>query len=185
MDKFFSVFGKVILILLVLGIFIGGGFYLGNRSTNQTIPPVYSSPSPSPSQTQTATTPTAQTQTKIEKGSIEGTLGYPAEGIPPLFVYAFNATDHSKYFFTKTGQNVSTFTIPDLDPATYVVVAYPQNPPSPGLAGGYSKAVPCGLSVSCTDHSLIPVTVQSGQTAKDVAVKDWYAPANTFPSKPN
>lgn len=113
-------------------------------------------------------------------GTIEGTLGYPSEGIPPLEVYAFNAGDKSIYFKTKTTQNQGTYALEKVPPGTYVVVAYAGS----NYAGGYSKAVPCGLSVICTDHSLIPVEVKTGETTKGVDLKDWYAPENTFPQKP-
>ncbi|KKQ24212.1 MAG: hypothetical protein US40_C0002G0043 [Candidatus Roizmanbacteria bacterium GW2011_GWC2_37_13] len=139
-----------------------------------------------PSSTDEEAIPTATvTPTKaIEtKGTIEGELGYPSEGIPALEVYAFNSIDQSKYFLIKTGQNQGTFTIKDVDPGTYYVVAYPVGSNS-SLAGGYSKMVPCGLSVECTDHSLIPVNVTAGQTTSGVEVRDWYAPEGTFPKKP-
>jgi len=101
-----------------------------------------------PSSTDEEAIPTATvTPTKaIEtKGTIEGELGYPSEGIPALEVYAFNSIDQSKYFLIKTGQNQGTFTIKDVDPGTYYVVAYPVGSNS-SLAGGYSKMVPCGLT---------------------------------------
>jgi len=63
-----------------------------------------------------------------------------------------------------------------------VVVAYPKS--NDPLQGGYTKAVPCGLMATCTDHSLIPITVEAGKVAKEVKVTDWYAPDNTFPQKP-
>lgn len=117
-----------------------------------------------------------------QKAKIEGTTGYPSEGIPPLLVYAINANDKSKYVFVETVQNISTFQL-DVDPGTYYFIAYPKgNSP---LSGAYTKAVPCGLSVSCNDHSFILVTVKGGETNKEVQVKDWYAPDGTFPPKPN
>ncbi|MBI3379273.1 hypothetical protein HY029_00800 [Candidatus Gottesmanbacteria bacterium] len=117
-----------------------------------------------------------------QKAKVEGTLGYPAEGIPPLLVYAINANDKTKYNFVETAQNVSTFQL-EVDPGTYYFVAYPKG--NSKLAGGYTKAVPCGLSVSCNDHSFILVTVKAGETNTEVQVKDWYAPDGTFPPKPN
>ncbi len=117
-----------------------------------------------------------------ELGNIEGVLGYPASGIPELEVYAFNADDLNKYFKIKTAVNHNNFTFKDLTPGTYYVVAYTteDNP----ISGAYSKMVPCGLSVECTDHSLIPVKVNPGATTTGVEVRDWYAPEGTFPKKP-
>ncbi len=76
--------------------------------------------------------------------------------------------------------------------ALYYAVAYPYSadtytapaPGSPVLAGGYTNAVPCGLSVDCTDHSLIAITVIAGQTIT-VDPGDWYAPEGAFPPMPN
>lgn len=118
----------------------------------------------------------------IEVGSITGTTGYPSEGIPPLEIYAFKASDHSIYFKTTTQTNQQSFTIDAVTPGSYVVVAYPAS--NGGLTGGYTKAVSCGLSVECTDHSLIEVDVVAGKTKSGVEIKDWYAPAGQFPSKP-
>lgn len=114
------------------------------------------------------------------KGSITGKLGYPSEGIPELTVYAFDSFDQKKYLMIKTKVNQSEFTIPDVIPGTYYLVAYA----SAEYSGGYTKAVACGLSVECTDHSLIKVEVSPGKTASDVEIRDWYAPANTFPKMP-
>ncbi len=115
-------------------------------------------------------------------GKIEGILGYPAEGIPVLEVYAFSVSDKTKFFKIKTFENQSQFTIDGVAPGTYYVVAYSIN--YSNLPGAYSKAVPCGLSVDCTDHSLIPVKVQAGESTSGVEVRDWYAPEGTFPVKP-
>lgn len=130
-------------------------------------------------------TPTSQNDEKsavAQVGSITGTLGYPSQGIPPLEVFAIKASDHSVYFKTVTKTNQQTFTIDDITPGTYVVVAYPVDTDS--LAGGYTKAVACGLSVECTDHSLVLVEVTAGGTQSNIEVKDWYAPSGEFPAKP-
>ncbi len=138
---------------------------------------------PSSTDQESIPTPTATTtETPTNKGKIEGTLGYPAEDIPPLEIYAFDVSDKSKYFMIKTFQNQAQFTIKDLDPGSYYVVAYPIK--YGGLSGAYSKAVDCGLSVECTDHSLVSVKVSAGETAVGVEVKDWYAPEGAFPAKP-
>ncbi len=117
---------------------------------------------------------------KTANGSLEGNLGYPSEQIPPLEVYAFNSKDMKDYRKVKTVQNQGSYSFEDLAPGTYVVVAYA----SDTYAGGYTEAVPCGLSVSCTDHSLIKVEVRSNEVTKGIDLKDWYAPENTFPQKP-
>jgi hypothetical protein len=116
-----------------------------------------------------------------EKGRISGTLGYPAEGIPELTVYAFDTLDETKYFKVETQANQKEFTISDVDPGDYYVVAYAKNYQT---SGAYTKAVICGLSVECTDHQMIDVVVGPGKTTVGAAVTDWYAPEGSFPKKP-
>jgi len=116
----------------------------------------------------------------VISGSIAGQLNYPAEGIPPLYVVAFDVSTKA-YFWVATQQNQNTYQIDNLPPGTYYVVAY--TGPG-GLAGGYSQAVPCGLAAQCTDHSLIPVAVTSGQVTQGVNPQDWYANPGDFPAYP-
>jgi len=115
-------------------------------------------------------------------GAISGSIGYPSDAIPSLWVVAFQKDDLKKYQKVETAPNQATFVIQNLAPGSYVVVAYPKS--NDPLRGGYSKAVPCGLLASCSDHSLIPVPVEAGKTSKGVQVTDWYAPENAFPPKP-
>lgn len=113
-------------------------------------------------------------------GSIAGTLSYPSEFIPPLRVAAFQVGS-SQYYYVDTLENQGTYQIDNLPAATYHVVAYTMGGE---LAGGYTQAVPCGLSVDCNDHSLIDVNVTGGQVSAGVNPADWYAPEGTFPPKP-
>lgn len=129
---------------------------------------------------ESAATPTEAAST-AGSGSISGNLSYPSETIPSLNVVAFQAgTENYQYVITNQGQ--STYEINNLNPGTYHVVAYTGG--GGGLAGGYSQAVPCGLSANCTDHTLIDVTVAAGGTVTDVNPSDWYAPQGAFPSFP-
>ncbi len=186
-----------ILVAIVFFLFGAGALYVLASKGIIVVQPMVS---PSPSAMVIATTPTPSAtpamtaepslmpatspspSPMVKKSMIEGTLGYPSEGIPPLEVYAINTNDNTKNASIKTAQNVSSFSIV-VEPGTYYVVAYPQGNGG-GLTGGYTKAVPCGLTVDCKDHSLIPVVVGQGKTVSSVEVKDWYAPAGTFPPKP-
>jgi hypothetical protein len=117
-------------------------------------------------------------------GSIAGALNYPSHFIPPLRVYAINTSSGQGYYI-ETVLHQGTFTMLGLPPATYHVLARPRDlPPTTALIAGYSNAVPCGLRVECTDHTLIPVTVTAGNTTSGVDVFDWYAPPGTFPPEP-
>ena len=92
--------------------------------------------------------------------------------------------------YVDTAKNQGTYSI-SLPSGIYAVISYPYDAasyttPVPGtltFAGGYTQAVPCGLTVACTDHSLIPVTV-GADTTTTVDPGDWYAPEGTFPPMP-
>ena len=113
--------------------------------------------------------------------SISGQLSYPSSFIPSMVVAAFEVNG-AYYQYIITIENSSTYTIEDLPPGSYYVVAYPGGDSS--LPGGYTQAVPCGLLASCTDHSLIPVTVTSDAETTGINPGDFYAPAGTFPPAP-
>ncbi len=113
-------------------------------------------------------------------GNIAGNLSYPSEGIPPLRVVAFR-TDVNQYFYVDTLQNQSTFQIDNLPAGTYHVVAYTMGGE---LSGGYTQSVICGLTVDCSDHTLIDVFVADGQVSGGVNPADWYAPPGSFPPFP-
>ena len=103
-----------------------------------------------------------------------------------MTIVAFRVDNLGEYYSisTQPGQSSYMMSVP---PGQYYVVAYtvggggtPAN-----LAGGYTKAVLCGLTASCTDHSLIPVQVSSLVVLIDDAnIYDWYAPEGTFPPNP-
>ncbi len=146
---------------------------------------------PSPGPLTATDTPALATDTEAAptpspgpaSGSISGHLSYPSEVIPELRVVAFDAADTTKYYFVDTVQNQSTYLIENLPAGTYHVVAYVLDP-TYDVSGGYSQAVPCGLLASCSDHTLLPVVVQPGQTTGNVDPGDWYAPKGAFPAGP-
>jgi hypothetical protein len=41
-------------------------------------------------------------------------------------------------------------------------------------SGGYTKAVPCGLTVQCNDHSLIKIEINNKITEDTILICDWY-----------
>lgn len=133
-------------------------------------------------------TPSAPTATPTESnagGSISGSLTYPADMLPPLFVVAYQVDGQNHYYVTThSGQN--TYEIDNVPPGTYHVIAYTVGGGGfPfGLAGGYTKAVPCGLATECADHSLIDVPVAASKHVTGISPGDWYAPAGTFPPFP-
>jgi hypothetical protein len=132
-----------------------------------------------PSATPVVLTPSADT------GSISGSLTYPADSLPPMYVTAFQVgTKTYRYVITKAGQG--TYEIDNLLPGKYNIVAYTVggNGFPVGLAGGYTQAVPCGLATECANHTLIDVPLAAGQSVKGITPGDWNAPAGTFPVFP-
>jgi hypothetical protein len=113
-------------------------------------------------------------------GRITGHLSYPSEGIPPLRVVAFRSANLAPVSTVDTVANQLVYEL-QVPPGSYFIMAYTQDGK---LAGGYSQMVPCGLTVACTDHSLIAVPVAAGGTAGGIDPGDWYAPPGTFPPMP-
>ena len=133
----------------------------------------------------TSAIPSAAATLSGATGSLTGTLSYAADSLPPMYVTAFQVgTQSYRYVITKAGQ--TSFEIDDLPAGKYHVVAYTIGGGGfpAGLAGGFTKAVTCGLTASCTDHSLVDVEVKPAQTATGVNPVDWYAPIDTFPAFP-
>jgi len=118
-------------------------------------------------------------------GSISGSLNYPADSLPPMYVTAYQVgTQSYQYVITSKGQG--TYEIDALPPGTYHIVAYTVGGGGfpAELAGGFTKAVQCGLTADCTDHSLVDVPLSAGQSVTGVNPADWYAPDGTFPAFP-
>jgi hypothetical protein len=117
----------------------------------------------------------------LDLGSaITGHLSYPSEGIPPLKVVAFDVSTQAPVAGVETEAGQSTYSL-SVPGGIYYVVAYTLDGQ---LAGGYTVAVQCGLSVDCTDHTLLPVPTANGMAAGDIDPADWYAPAGAFPPAP-
>jgi hypothetical protein len=137
-------------------------------------------PSPTLNAATSTSTPTLTVTPTPMPGSISGTLSYPSEFIPELRVVAFSVGGFN-YRYVETMENQGTYQITGLPPGKYHVVAYVVDG---SLAGGYTLAVSCGLSIECADHSLIDVTVTSAQDTPDINPVDWYAPEGFFPPMP-
>jgi hypothetical protein len=152
-------------------------------------------PQPSPTITPTplptlhvspTTSPLPPTATPLKPGGISGSLGYPAAVIPALRIVAFKVGEDT-WKSVDTAQNGRSFQINDLAPGKYLIVAYLITPGKldPNYSGGYSRAVLCGLTTKCTDHTLIPVEVKSGEITPNIIPADWYAAKGTFPKNPS
>jgi hypothetical protein len=116
--------------------------------------------------------------TSSNTGSISGFLSYPSSFIPAMTVVAWDLDEQGVFYYTQTAEGSSSYTIPNLPIGLYQVAYYED------IAGGYTYAVQCGLSVNCTDHGLVYVEVFAGVDSFDVNPQDWYAPQGAFPSNP-
>jgi len=131
----------------------------------------------------------AETPSKIRSSSfdqsstiavITGKLSYPSERIPALTIFAIRIDNgFSTYYSIETPVDQFSYAI-EVDPGIYHVFAYRDD-----LAAGYTKYVTCGLGAYCSGHSLLPVVVTAGDTIQDIDLQDWYAPAGTFPPRPD
>jgi hypothetical protein len=128
------------------------------------------------------------TPTPVPTGSIAGKVGFPAEGIPPMTIAAISVdTGRSRTYSVHTIRNQSPYTIKGVAAGTYQVFTVPSDgfgPPPQHFLGAYTKAVPCGLDISCADHTPLPVTVSAGQAITGISVTDFYAAANSYPLVP-
>lgn len=111
-------------------------------------------------------------------GTLTGQLTYPSFRLPALRVVAFDVNDLSRYFITEsTAEELYSLQV---SPGTYYVLAYLVDPAElgadPGVKGGYSQAVLCGLGDGCDDHSLVSVTLNAGDTLTNINPADWLLP---------
>ena len=113
-------------------------------------------------------------------GTITGQLSFPSEYIPPLTIFAIRIDNGlSTYYSIDTIANQFSYTI-EVDPGTYNVYAFRDD-----YAAGYTNYVTCGMGAYCSDHTPLQVMVKAGKTVKNINLSDWYAPAGTFPSRPD
>jgi hypothetical protein len=110
-------------------------------------------------------------------GTIEGSLGYPSEGIPAdMKVCAENIKtkeqyctsthiENSKYKYGK-GYKIN------LPPGDYYVFATLLS--LGDYKAYYSEFVTCGIKVGCSSHDPIKVTVADGEIIENIDPQDWY-----------
>jgi len=119
----------------------------------------------------------------LATASISGKLSDPAKTLPAMRVVAFNLKNGA--YYTAEIRSSGRYQIDHLPAGGYHVVAYPiTKTGSSDLIGGYSQAVLCGLSVNCTDHSLILIRVVDGAQVSGIDPIDFNAPAGAFPQDP-
>ena len=117
---------------------------------------------------------------ETQPGSLQGRICFPSEFIPEMTIFIQNL-DSAELTSMTTDENQPNYEIA-LGAGQYLVYAYLNADPTTG--GAYSRAVPCGLSVECTDHTMLPVTIQAGQVTTGADLCDWYDSSN-IPANPN
>jgi len=113
-------------------------------------------------------------------GVVQGTLCFPSEYIPAMNVYLKAAGSNTIYKLVSK-ENQRTFAFKKIPEGNYVAFAYTLEETSVDLnnkkskaSGGYTRFVPCGLSVDCKDHTLIDFKVKKGKTTNAIGICDWY-----------
>jgi hypothetical protein len=112
-------------------------------------------------------------------GIASGDICFPSSGIPPMVMF-FQQDGTNTFTSVDIAQNQSSYE-QELLPGNYIAYAWL---PDFSIGGSYSQAVTCGLTVDCTDHSLISFSIVAGQTTGGVDVCDWYGDSDDVPLPP-
>ena len=113
-------------------------------------------------------------------GVVQGKLCFPSEYIPSMSVY-LKATGSNSVYKLVSKENQQTFTFKKIPEGNYVAFAYTTeatqldlNNKKSKASGGFTRFVPCGLSIDCKDHTLISFKVNKGKTTNAISICDWY-----------
>jgi len=113
-------------------------------------------------------------------GTVKGTVCYPAEYIPAMIVYLKNK-ETGKIYSLNIEENQKPYKFKKIPAGNYMAFAYTvlevsadENNKTAIANGGYTHAVPCGLTVECKDHSLLIFKVENGKTTKNIQICDWF-----------
>lgn len=169
---------KVLTLFIVVFALLLAGCSQTPTETQTNLTPASTSEAAGTDPTEMSAYPGPQDATGV--GIVEGTVCYPSEQIPAMslrFVEEATGTLHS--ILQPAGQATFNFELP-----AGIYTAYAFALDTPGIAGLYSQAVPCGLSAECTDHSLISFAITAGQVNNEVQICDWYAPLEALPGYP-
>lgn len=161
MDKFFSVFGKIIIALIIIAVIGAGGYYFGNKmmksssSAPTTTPSVTEMMSPSPSQQIINTTPT------IVQKDDTGRFAVTAGGIKPFSAYMLSGVAG----WTKTEQKDANADTVTLSKGKYqlVIVQGAVGAPSCTFPGDQPQPMSIQLSSSSNIELLTGSPLRRGQ----------------------
>jgi hypothetical protein len=128
-----------------------------------------------------ATVPPATDTPLPADGSVSGKVCFPSEPpLPEMTLFFENTTTDEITSLPHTdGTGIYALNLPV---GSYL--AYAWRPGDTPIGGSYSQAVACGLTVSCTDHSLVPFEVLPGEETTDIDICDWYGQPGDVPVPP-
>lgn len=112
--------------------------------------------------------------------TVNGTLCYPSEYVPKMTVY-LKESKSKKVYKVITQEAQQSFKFKGIPFGDYFAYAYTlekvmmdSDGKGSKASGGFTQAVPCGLTVNCNDHSLIPVKLRSRVHKDAIKICDWY-----------
>jgi len=99
-------------------------------------------------------------------GAVSGGIEYPGSYVPLLHIVAFNQ-DNDDWHWVGVKENTYGYTLANLPPGRYHVIAYSENE----LVGAYA---------SVGDGEPIPVTVNAGEMTQEVNMQVWLERDNPY-----
>ena len=155
---------RLITVIAVIIVVVAGIFIFSNQEPSST--------------DQSPATETEEPKT----GTIEGSMGFPSQGIPKdIIVCAENTETKDEICTDQRGEGGTGigYAIADVPVGTYLVYERFIEGTGNGFEGDrayYSEYVVCGISVECEDHTPIEVSVTAGETTTGIDPVDWYTP---------
>lgn len=106
---------------------------------------------------------------------LRGRVSYPSEELPAMRVCAIATEDPGWGFCTTTAVNSPHYEV-KLPGGTWWLLAWPQDSGTAGEPGLLSAASECLATggTECNDHSLLEVTLDSGEVREGLDINDWY-----------
>ena len=113
---------------------------------------------------------------------LRGRVSYPSEELPAMRVCALATEDPGWGFCTTTKVNSPHYEVV-LPGGTWWLLAWPQDSGTAGEPGLLSMASECLATVGtgCDDHTLLEVTLDSGEVREGLDINDWYYEPETEP----
>jgi hypothetical protein len=107
-------------------------------------------------------------------GTIEGSISFPSQVVPPLTVYAAEI-DTARIHAKELLRGRTNFAL-EVPPGRYLVFLAPNETGAPKIYGAYTQYSRCApqREGQCEDHALLTVTVSSKGAHPAVSIDDWY-----------